>query len=268
MKYSPRLPRTPLNLSKSVHQRLNSYALAASATGVGILALAQPQSSEAKVVYTPAKETILDKVALNLDLNHDGIVDFYFYLSQTIFRAAHPPSPFGSASLRVSPQQRGNQILGAGTYRKHLTASALPAGARIGPKRKFSPDKHLMAATNYGCSTTCSGGSGGPWKEARHRYLGLKFVIKGKVHYGWARLTVDADWGHGIQARLTGYAYETIPNRPIIAGKTKGQTDNVEPSNPASLHAPVTQPANLGLLAMGAPALSIWRREESVLLEQ
>ena len=27
--------------------------------------------------------------------------------------------------------------------------------------------------------------------------------------------------GHAITATLTGYAYETIPNKPIIAGKTK-----------------------------------------------
>jgi len=28
--------------------------------------------------------------------------------------------------------------------------------------------------------------------------------------------------GARIRATLTGYAYETIPNKPIIAGKTKG----------------------------------------------
>ena len=52
MKRSPRPSRTPSNLSDSVHQRLNMYALAASAAGVGMLALAQP--GEARVVYTPA----------------------------------------------------------------------------------------------------------------------------------------------------------------------------------------------------------------------
>lgn len=255
--------RPSANLSASVHQRLNGYALAAGAAGVGVLALVHPQASHAKIVYTPANETILGKVALNLDLNHDRIVDFYFYLSSTIFRGAHPPSPFGSASLRVVPQQSSNQILGAGTFRQHATASALPAGARIGPKRKFSAGKHLMATTNYGCSSTCGGGSGGPWKEARHRYVGLKFVINGKIHYGWARLTVDADWGKRIQARLTGYAYETIPNKPIIAGKTKGQ-EKIDEGPDATLTIPTPEPGSLAVLAMGAPGLAVWRREESV----
>jgi hypothetical protein len=250
-------PRRPADLSDSTHQQLSMYAIAAAAAGVGILALVQP--SEAKIVYTPAKKTILDRVALNLDLNHDGVVDFYFYLYETIFRAARPPSPFGSASLRVSPKHAGNRVLDGATYHQRITASALPAGAHIGPKRKFSPGKHLMAATHYGCSTTCNGNSNGPWKDAKDRYLGLKFKIGGKVHYGWARLTVHAHWGDSIQARLSGYAYETIPGKAIIAGATKGP-DNAEPTTALSSHPP--EAATLGALALGVPGLSIWRRKE------
>jgi hypothetical protein len=41
-------PRTAVKLTGSTHRRLNAYALAAGAAGVGILALAQP--SEAKIV--------------------------------------------------------------------------------------------------------------------------------------------------------------------------------------------------------------------------
>jgi hypothetical protein len=110
----------------------------------------------------------------------------------------------------------------------------------------------------------------GPWanggKGVKNRYLGLKFYISGKVHYGWARLTVTFD-GKFFVETLTGYAYETIPNRPIITGATKGTDDrnDVEPPNPAALTAPASKPATLGLLAMGAPGLSIWRRKETAL---
>jgi hypothetical protein len=67
-----------------------------------------------------------------------------------------------------------------------------------------------------------------------------------------------------ITAVLAGYAYEAIPNKSIVTGKTKGLDDvsNVAQPSPAALHAPTHQPASLGLLAMGAPALSIWRRKE------
>jgi hypothetical protein len=75
-------------------------------------------------------------------------------------------------------------------------------------------------------------------------YLGLKFTIKGKIHFGWARVKVDT----GLQQRpflatLTGYAYETIPNKPIIAGETKGP--DVVPVDPN------TAPVSLGRLALG-----------------
>jgi hypothetical protein len=58
----------------------------------------------------------------------------------------------------------------------------------------------------------------------KQAYLGLKFTIKGQVHYGWARLGyISAN--HPAKAKLTGYAYETIPNKPIVAGKTHGRDE-------------------------------------------
>jgi len=82
------------------------------------------------------------------------------------------------------------------------------------------------------------------------RYLGLRFSIKGKIHYGWARLNVKVAEGSDfdITATLTGYAYETIPNKPIVAGKIKG-TDVIE----------AVEPASLGHLAQGSAELAAWR---------
>jgi hypothetical protein len=64
---------------------------------------------------------------------------------------------------------------------------------------------------------------------------------------------------------LTGYAYETIPNKSIIAGRTKGtdEVSKVERPLPEVVRASAPRPATLGMLAMGAPGLSIWRREEA-----
>jgi hypothetical protein len=79
------------------------------------------------------------------------------------------------------------------------------------------------------------------------------------------------DEGHAITAVLTGYAYETIPNKPIITGKTKGPDDgSVEQQNDpgpgASLISPIPetpQPASLGMLALGAQGVPLWRRKET-----
>jgi len=87
-----------------------------------------------------------------------------------------------------------------------------------------------------GISTKCWG----PWTNVKNRYLGLKFMVNGKPHFGWARANVSCNLSDfKITAVLTGYAYETIPNKAIIAGKTKGP-DVI-----------TVEPATLGRLALG-----------------
>ena len=97
----------------------------------------------------------------------------------------------------------------------------------------------------------------GPFANVTNRYLGFKFLIDGQVHYGWARLTVTSYYG----VTLTGYAYETIPNKTILEGHTSGP-EVAGAFTPANLQAPGTLPATLGMLARGADGLSIWRRDE------
>jgi len=57
-----------------------------------------------------------------------------------------------------------------------------------------------------------------------NRYLGLEFKIHGKIRYGWARLSVTGSFEQ-FKATLTGYAYETVPNKIIVAGRTSANTD-------------------------------------------
>lgn len=89
----------------------------------------------------------------------------------------------------------------------------------------------------------------GPWAYVKNRYLGLKFQTKGQTHFGWARLSTKIGFG-GATGILTGYAYETIPNKAIIAGKTHGPDE--EPG-PASLKTRTSESATLGMLALGRP---------------
>jgi hypothetical protein len=250
-------PRKTARLSDSLHKRVNMYALAGSAAGVGVLVLAHP--AEAKIVYTHANVTIGDGGVFHhpLDLNHDGINDFSF---------SYPGTGGGpkSARLVVRPLGKGNQVVSRTSERGY--PAALFAGVLVGPKRRFDSYKQQLLAG----WTTASGppiSDFGNWVDVKNRYLGLEFVIKGKIHYGWARLSVSVDDdGLDIEGTLTGLAYETIPNKPILMGKTEGPEEaSVDEVNPAALHEPALQPAaSLGLLAMGSPGLSVWRREESV----
>jgi hypothetical protein len=248
--------RTPHQLSASLLNQLNHYALAATAAGVASIALAQP--AEAKIVYTPAHIKIprpprFNGVSVPLDINHDGIDDFNI---NNFFGGSAPNS---YAFMRVAGKPfGGNPALG-----KNCAAFALPAGMPVQFNNDcVSGDGMAGWRTVGGNSTTFAGQWANGGKGVKDRYLGLRFMIQGQVHFGWARLNVNFNNG-AFAGLVTGYAYETIPNKAIITGKTKGtEDDGVEHLSPTSTAAPTREPATLGLLAVGSPGLSIWRREE------
>ncbi len=216
------------NLCLLSERRLNAYTVAATAAGVGVLCLTQ--TAEAKVVYTPANVKIVQNVGLvRFDLNHDGIADFGL---SNVLRSSSSER-FGV--LRVAQLRRANEIWGVystSSGSQVLFAAALPRGTKIGPKGQFQKDPSeglRMAVSDFHEQV-------GPWLHVKQAYLGLKFVVRGKRHFGWARVKLSVA-RQSIAATLTGYAYETIPGKPIIAGATKG---------------PEEQAGSLGALAAGA----------------
>jgi len=219
---------------------LRAYAAAAVAAGVGTLALSA--HVEAKIVYTPTNVEIPFRQAVPLYLNNAGIADFSFFRW----------NGSGWSALWVL-RQGSNEIWGRGTNRRSFTsfsrfASALPAGRRVGANKTYFGKGDAIMSEQGRClsSSTCTAGQ---WLYMKDHYLGLKFFINGEVHYGWARLN-----GRGKNAPvLTGYAYETIPNKLIITGKTKGPDVVTLPS------------ATLGHLALGASPTAWWRMRPWIL---
>jgi len=203
------------------------YALAASAAGVGTLLSAN--AAEAKIIYTKATIYIQSGYTYDLDLNHDGRTDFV--LQNKLSPCC---SSTYSDALNASGKGPHNRLVKSSGY-----AAALKAGSPVGPHDSFA-NAGVMALSVERVWTHNS--SFGPWVNVKNRYLGLRFTIKGKTHYGWARLNVTA--GQGITATLTGYAYETIPNKPIIAGKTRGPDVVTVPQG--------TAPGSLSRLALGS----------------
>jgi hypothetical protein len=238
--------RSETSLNARMEKYLSGYATAAVAAGVSLLALSR--SADAKIVYTPANTNIpTNGGPVPLDLNHDGIVDFSFLNLSTQAIAW---------SFTASAKVQGNRMWGKGSFAGILGpgpfvfASALRARFEVGPNRSYfkNGDHGVIAAgfeSNYGTGTF------GQWLYTKYRYLGLKFMIDGQIHYGWARVSVTKlNNKIGVAATLTGYAYETIPNKPIVAGKTKGP-DVI-----------TWEPATLGHLAQGASGISAWREKK------
>ena len=218
-------------LTHLLTKRLLAYATMA---GAGAAACTSP--AQAEVVYTPTHRNI--DMDYHLDLNNDGIGDFHihsYYLS-------------GFASLNVIPMVSGNKIAAAhhecGFLGQSTAAAPLPLGAVIGPNSPFQTNAQCMVHENESSAPT------GPWLGVQDHYLGLEFLINGQKHFGWARISVQPIECFPCIGRIFGYAYETIPNKPIIAGDEGAQ-------NNASAQSTI-----LGALALGASGLNLWRRED------
>jgi hypothetical protein len=226
--------RSAVPLSESLNHRLSQYAFAAGAAGVGVLALSQPV--EAKVVYTRTHEVIkLGSEQVSIDLNHDGIIDFLFFMA----KGSHTFYSSGLGVLGCSKTSESNSCFKNSVLISHKSdwAAALPEGFKVGQKGGRSHRVFMAGVgTNFNSHRTYTGN----WRNVKNRYLGLEFKIKGEAHFGWARLSATIP---PIRAVLTGYAYETIPNKPIITGKTKGP-DVI-----------TLEPGSLGWLAQGSAGL-------------
>ncbi|HEY6764148.1 MAG TPA: hypothetical protein VI386_05205 [Candidatus Sulfotelmatobacter sp.] len=232
--------RATVRINSKLEKKLAAYMATAGAAGVGLLAMAQP--AEAKVVYTATNVVVSNPVAI--DLNQDGVTDFTL---------GFVPGYEHSFFVDVTPKVTGNAVRGNGS------AACGFFGVPVGPGEKFVTNSYLgqgvrMAGfIGYGISS-----SFGPWANVTNRYLGFKFLINGQTHYGWARVSVTNEIRTVV---LTGYAYETTPNKNIVEGHTFGP-EKAAALAPMELLAPAPESSTLGLLARGSDGLSIWRRSE------
>jgi hypothetical protein len=230
-------------LDFSLDHKLLSYAAAAGAAGVSLLALAQP--SEAEIVYTATHQTLSQSGSLPIDLNNDGITDFT--INNGASSCSGPSCVLQQLVVSPSPPNRVWVTYGGNSF-----ARALLANNRVGPGDKFGSafvrmDRCKATRTSFYLS--------GSWPGAKNLYLGLAFSIDGQTHFGWARLSVFVSGRRfcAVSAILTGYAYETEGGKAIATGKKSG-TDKANSGAPAE--------ATLGALAVGSAGLVAWRREE------
>ncbi len=230
--------KAPSRLFESLEQGLDRYSVAATAAGLSVLALTCP--ANAKVVFTPAHLQITADHTLLLDLNHDGVNDFGLHDA--------------SLGVAVIPLQAEGALLQGGGCNPSVGAAALKAGSPIGKGQLFQASATCMASFSLDGSFSV-----GAWPGAVNRFLGFQFEINGQTHFGWARLSVSRT---PYTATLTGYAYETVPNRTIIAGQIDSATvSDLPATHPSALR---SQLGTLGALALGSIGITIpWRREES-----
>jgi hypothetical protein len=241
--------RTTKKLSQPLDCQLKMYAIAAGAAGVSLLALARP--AEAEIVYTSAHASLPYNQADYIDLNGDGVPDVRFFLYSFVYHSFR-------ASLNMKALTGGVVVLAGGS------AAVLPQGAAIGSSAKLGAGSRLMGRSHgvdiY--SSVYSRHTYGPWKNVQNRYLGVSFQIGGETHYGWIRVSVTFRPRRPIRALVTGYAYETVANKPLRAGQTSGNAVGDGPKANSTQPTVRRSASSLGMLAAGADCLPLWRRED------
>jgi hypothetical protein len=214
------------DLPKHLRDRLVSYAAAAGAA----LSVAAP-AAHAKVVYVATNVDVT--AGYGIDVGGTRVVTFRTWDSGDNDEVFY-------ASVR-----RG--VIASGTQ-----AAKLSSGAQVGPQGPFLAGKVRM---DQGFRTQSGRPfSSGPWQAnagPATGYLGFQFVVDGKRHFGWARLTFTRSFDPApLSVTLTGYAYETIEDRPIVAGDESGRTV-----------AEIAPEPSLGQLAFGSRAVAFWRKQ-------
>jgi hypothetical protein len=237
--------------SENLNHRLAAYSITAMTAGVSLLAMSQP--ADGSVVVTKTNIPINFGSQVSIDLNNDGLNDFTL-----AGEGANYDHSFYHTLAAVP--LRGGGVLGGNRAPLGPYASALAQGANVGPSAHFSSSVGRGQITVERFNGFASGSTiityYGKWHPGSgNHYLGVKFLINGKTHYGWIRMSLIKNGD--LSGTITEYAYETVAGKKIGAGNT---TD-VETGTADQESADTRSAPSLGILAAGNDGLALWRRE-------
>ena len=160
------------------------------------------------IVYTDIEPDFVSdeqNTVYDLDLNNDGIVDYTLNLFDD----------YPNDWLLINSPNNINGIISVTPW--YANTVPLDNGREI-----YILDWFIYGQTyeNWGVFTTGNCFAGEPscsydWKDKNDKFLGLRFLINGKTHYGWARIDVTS----ATQWIIKDYAYNATPNMPILAGQ-------------------------------------------------
>jgi hypothetical protein len=151
----------------------------------------------------------------------------------------------------VAKQETKNAVIGTLSYpqgtsrRSHKKVVVAPEkyGDLIGPSIGRIYQRAALAGYNDNGGKSGNGSQWGKWwggeTSSGGPFVGLKFYIKNKVHFGWVQIA-----SYGLGEYVGHCAYESIPDKAIRAGYQ---------------HGPHAKPATLHRLAKGASAITDWR---------
>lgn len=167
----------------------------------------------------------LQNDTFKLDLNNNGIADFEFAKATIILCNDYWTGTVGSAiDLSVKPA-RGNEVMANGSG----LALALDSLMSIAQDSVWATTPQILLYGAVSLSGHCQSSFSGNWLNVLDKYAGLKINENNLTYYGWARLSCS--YRRAVapnrpliisgQLILKDYAFNSLPNQPILAGQTR-----------------------------------------------
>ena len=245
-------------LPEKLEKRLMGYAVAAGAAGVGVLALAQPAQADTIVAQhslNSSADIIFTSVSLDLTLSFRT---FYSHGYHPYHRFSGGAGGFTRYNMPIDLDHNGTPDLvftgwrsfglegGQGNdYASGMLEVLGPAhGQVVGPGGPVN-QKFLMGHyySIYGRPSLGSVSGGFPNGNG---FIGVQFQINGQTHFGWVGFDASTGPTFGADVHVWGYAYDTVPNQPILTGQG----------------APEPGSGSLVALALGSLGIGLWRRRK------
>lgn len=215
-------------MKKSLLDKLKAYSLTAGAVAAGA-------NADAQVLYTnvnPDSLTTGTGSSYDLDLDNDGNVDFVIDIFQSSFSGSFT---FTGGFFNYAVNSQGIRIdaLGSnevlGNWAQALGSGIAVQNQQYGWTGGYYGNNvlanHVEFFSSFSFSTyygsTISGTYSGTFQNgnfpnAQDKYLGLRVMIGGAMHYGWARLDVLS----GDSFVVKDYAIELEDSTFIVTGDT------------------------------------------------
>ncbi|MEI6090609.1 MAG: T9SS type A sorting domain-containing protein [bacterium] len=174
---------------------------------------------EAEIIYTdlnPDKEITPSaggSQGYSIDFNSDKHIDISFQVDNLVDEYKY---------VNVSGVLRKNQIAGDGdtTTKGEFFPLCFVENELIGDGQSYKWYNDWDLQWEHALPITICGyglNSPGHWAGGlSNRYLGIRFYLNGNYHYGWVAIEIPTTPN---ACTFKGYAYESEPNKPILAGQ-------------------------------------------------
>jgi hypothetical protein len=206
-------------------------------------------SANAQIIYTDIVPDSTYTIpffgtdTFNLDLNGDGTTDFLIQAARQ--RGRYPESPRPSY-VGITPQGSNAFITTTlNTVKKLVLSDPISSGQAWHNTTFQYLKQHVAIFMNPPTNT-------GQWDSVVDGYIGLQLINGGQTYYGWVRMDVTVSTSSASMT-IKDYAYNSIPNQPILAGQTSttgiiensfASSINLYP-NPSAYHLTIDLESNI-----------------------